>query len=96
MTPRLEKRHADGAQSCTALAYLKAAATPRSDQHCRERECRQYPGLMNEGVGEHVRTRFHVGPKAACEIAELSERRTAPNEENSFLLPDRERERSDR
>jgi len=27
----------------------------------------------NEGVGEHVRTRFHVGPKAACEIAELYE-----------------------
>ncbi|RXG91216.1 hypothetical protein EAS62_26315 [Bradyrhizobium zhanjiangense] len=31
----------------------------------------------NEGVGEHVRTRFHVGPKAACEIAEpLEENRT--------------------
>ena len=42
----------------------------------------------NEGVGEHVRTRFHVGPKAACEIAEpLTENRT--NEENLFLLPDR-------
>ncbi|MET4348112.1 hypothetical protein ABIC08_008160 [Bradyrhizobium sp. RT9b] len=43
----------------------------------------------NEGVGEHVRTRFHVGPKAACEIAEPLGRRTAPNEENLFLLPDR-------
>ena len=43
----------------------------------------------NEGVGEHVRTRFHVGPKAACEIAEPLRRRTAPNEENLFLLPDR-------
>lgn len=43
----------------------------------------------NEGVGEHVRTRFHVSPKAACEIAELL-RRSAPNEENLFLLPDRE------
>jgi hypothetical protein len=42
----------------------------------------------NEGVGEHVRTSFHVGPKATCEIAEpLTENRT--NEENLFLLPDR-------
>lgn len=49
----------------------------------------------NEGVGEHVRTRFHLGPKASREIAEPL-RRTAPNEENSFLLPDREKERSDR
>jgi len=31
----------------------------------------------NEGVGEHVRTRSHLGPKAACEIAELlTENRT--------------------
>ena len=45
--------------------------------------CRQYPGLReNEGVGEHVRTRFHVGPKAAREIAEPFGKRTAPNEEN--------------
>ncbi|RTE91607.1 hypothetical protein D6B98_19565 [Bradyrhizobium sp. LVM 105] len=50
----------------------------------------------NEGVGEHVRTRFHVDPKAACEIAEPLFRRTAPNEENLFLLPDRQSERSDR
>ena len=43
----------------------------------------------NEGVGEHVRIKFHVGPKAGCEIAEPLGRRTAPNEENLFLLPDR-------
>ena len=31
----------------------------------------------NEGVGEHVRTRFHFGPKAAREIAEpFEENRT--------------------
>ena len=30
------------------------------------------PAQENEGVGEHVRTRFHIGPKAACEIAELT------------------------
>jgi hypothetical protein len=52
--------------------------------------CRQYPGLNeNEGVGEHVRTRFQMGPKAAYGIAEPLFKETAPNEENSFLLPDR-------
>ena len=49
----------------------------------------------NEGVGEHVRTRFHLGPWASREIAEPL-RRTAPNEENSFLLPDLFEVRSDR
>jgi len=29
------------------------------------------PGSWNEGVGEHVRTRFHLGLKIAGEIAEL-------------------------
>ena len=27
------------------------------------------PASGNEGVGEHVRTRFQIGPKAACGIA---------------------------
>ena len=43
-------------------------------------------GSGNEGVGEHVRTRFHWGKEIAGEIADL---RSAPNEENLFLLPDR-------
>jgi hypothetical protein len=45
----------------------------------------------NEGVGEHVRTRFHrpsgnwtVGPKKLRTAVGF-----APNEENLFLLPDR-------
>jgi hypothetical protein len=42
-------------------------------------------GTGNEGVGEHVRTRFHLA-KIAGEIADS---RSAPNEENSFLLPNR-------
>jgi hypothetical protein len=45
------------------------------------------PALRNEGVGEHVRTRFHVRLGGPGEIAELG--RSAPNEENLFLLPDR-------
>ena len=28
------------------------------------------PASGNEGVGEHVRTRFQMSPKAACGIAE--------------------------
>jgi hypothetical protein len=39
----------------------------------------------NEGVGEHVRTRFHLGLKPD----ETADQRSAPNEENLFLLPDR-------
>ncbi len=73
MTPRLEKRHADGVQSCTALAYLKAARPRRSQ--ISDVGGKGMPAIPrrqeNEGVGEHVRTRFHASPKAACEIAEL-------------------------
>jgi hypothetical protein len=49
------------------------------------------PGPGNEGVGEHVRTRFHVGALGPGEIAD---QRSAPNEENLFLLPDRFSERA--
>jgi hypothetical protein len=40
----------------------------------------------NEGVGEHVRIRSHCRPLGPGEIAD---QRSAPNEENLFLLPDR-------
>jgi hypothetical protein len=40
----------------------------------------------NEGVGEHVRTRFHLRP---LEPVKLRTERSAPNEESLFLLPDR-------
>jgi hypothetical protein len=55
----------------------------------------------NEGVGEHVRTRFHVGPKAACEIAELltenrTERRKLVSSAGPGLRANPRRERSDR
>ena len=41
----------------------------------------------NEGVGEHVRTRFHAGLWAPVKLRIVKD--TAPNEENLFLLPDR-------
>jgi hypothetical protein len=37
---------------------------------------RQLRGNWNEGVGEHVRTRFHLGALDPREIAELEEIRT--------------------
>ena len=46
------------------------------------------PGSGNEGVGEHVRTKFHFDREATRETAE-PETGPAPNEENLFLLPDR-------
>ena len=39
----------------------------------------------NEGVGEHVRTRFHGGPWGPVKLRTM---RSAPNEENLFLLPE--------
>jgi hypothetical protein len=44
------------------------------------------PALGNEGVGEHVRTRFHLGDRLPVKLRTLG---SAPNEENLFLLPDR-------
>ena len=44
-------------------------------------------GTKNEGVGEHVRTRFHV--EGLRPPVKLRTMRSAPNEENLFLLPDR-------
>jgi hypothetical protein len=43
------------------------------------------PGKWNEGVGEHVRTRFQSG----FGPVKLRSKDSAPNEENLFLLPDR-------
>jgi hypothetical protein len=42
----------------------------------------------NEGVGEHVRTRFHSSKKAGAKLR-TQNCRSAPNEENPFLLRDR-------
>ena len=44
------------------------------------------PGPRNEGVGEHVRIRFHM---EALGPGEIADQRSAPNEENLFPLPDR-------
>ena len=73
------------------------AITSRApDQQCRgERDAGNAPASGNEGVGEHVRTRFHFGRGPLVKLRSPL-KRTAPNEENSFLLPDRERRRSDR
>jgi len=91
----------------TAIAATNVRRGPRLPQGSAMRRLRlqfsnvgkgnagNTPASGNEGVGEHVRTRFQIDPKAACGIAN-SLRRIAPNEENLFLLPDRERERSDR
>lgn len=80
MTPRMEKRVAHNAQTGRTLARLEAArprqhdnggaAASRSDQQCRERNAGNTPASGNEGVGEHVRTRFQIGPKAVCGIAD--------------------------
>jgi hypothetical protein len=43
-------------------------------------------GWRNEGVGEHVRTRFHLGLESPVKLRIIG---SAPNEENLFLLPDR-------
>ena len=47
----------------------------------------------NEGVGEHVRTRFHQGEKDRLVKLRTSNDRSAPNEESLFLLRDRLRRR---
>lgn len=61
-----------------------------------KRECRQYPGLRRTRASANT-----SGPDSTLARRPLvklrsSLRRTAPNEENSFLLPDCEREQSDR
>ena len=57
-----------------------------------ERHATSAVGAKNEGVGEHVRIRFHLGLKTTRALrppAKLRIMRSAPNEENLFLLPDR-------
>lgn len=57
-----------------------------------ERFASSAAALKNEGVGEHVRTRFHLGldtTRASIPPVKLRIMRSAPNEENLFLLPDR-------
>src|SRR4051794_30747379 len=93
---RSGRREGRGARSGLAeTSYAIALTAQGQNGHAVGRSAMSDKGMPaiprpheNEGVGEHVRTRFHVGPKAAGEIAEPL-RRTAPNEENSFLLPDR-------
>ena len=69
-----------------------------SDQQClgiwaiRERHASTAAAQENEGVGEHVRTRFHLDLKTTRALrppVKLRIMRSAPNEENLFLLPDR-------
>jgi len=52
-----------------------ATITPWSDQQCWEKEMPAIPRPQeNEGVGEHVRTRFHFDREATREIAEPENR----------------------
>lgn len=65
IAPRCLSKLSDQA-SMTEAARRRAVRSTMSGKGCR-----QYPGLKeNEGVGEHVRTRFQMSPKAACGIAE--------------------------
>ena len=90
---RPKKRHASiKPQPEPAQGRSSKAARPRraSDQQCRERECRQYPGLKRTRASANT-----SGPDSTVARRPLVKlrsplRRTAPNEENSFLLPDRQ------
>jgi hypothetical protein len=64
-----------GKFECRALSTPAGSAPRSGNGH----------GSGNEGVGEHVRIRFHPakGPE------KLRIRKSAPNEESLFLLPDR-------
>jgi len=88
--------------ACPKAKRKGSAATSPSDQQCRERNAGNAPASGNEGVGEHVRTRFHFDREATREIAEPENRsRTERRKLVSSAGPDfgertRERERSDR
>lgn len=68
-------------------------STMSRDLGSRERhESSSAAAQENEGVGEHVRTRFHPGLKTNRALRPPVKLRiigSAPNEENLFLLPDR-------
>jgi hypothetical protein len=96
------QRQFDAALACPKARRQDNAAALRSDQQCRERNAGNTPASGNEGVGEHVRTRFHFDREATREIAEPENRsRTERRKLVSSAGPDfgertRERERSDR
>jgi hypothetical protein len=84
-------------QPSPAPRQRSAAARSRHDQisNVWKGNAGNTPASENEGVGEHVRTRFHVDPKAACEIAEPENRhRTERRKLVSSAGP--RKERSDR
>jgi hypothetical protein len=57
-----------------AEAPPRAATSPEQMEDVgRER---QYPGLKNEGVGEHVRTRFHAGLLGPVKLRVVKDTRT--------------------
>jgi hypothetical protein len=63
--------------TAAALAGLEGSATTQGDDvacqinNVGKGNAGNTPASWNEGVGEHVRTRFQMSPKAACGIAEL-------------------------
>ncbi|QOZ45043.1 hypothetical protein XH89_17350 [Bradyrhizobium sp. CCBAU 53340] len=80
MTPRMGERRANNMQSCRS-PRLPRQMRPRQRDRAAELRRSQInnvgngiagntPASGNEGVGEHVRTRFQMSPRAACGIAE--------------------------
>ena len=90
-----ETRHASSARSIGGPrlpqggAAMYSAIAPWSGQQCLGKDCRQYPGLKRTRASANT-----SGPDSTMARRPLvklrgSLRRAAPNEENSFLLPDR-------
>jgi hypothetical protein len=89
MTPEKDvDRHSSRNDRASSAAFVGSARSRTEIWNFWEIETPASIRRWNEGVGEHVRTRFHFGREATREIAEPV-RATAPNEENWFLLPDR-------
>jgi hypothetical protein len=85
----------DGPRRGHPKARTPKGGPPRSRRRPNRLFLEKRPGTIRpegEGVGEHVRTRFHRKQTAAGETADLREG-SAPNEESLFLLPDRLRRR---
>ncbi|WP_156944280.1 hypothetical protein [Bradyrhizobium sp. Ec3.3] len=66
-----------------------AALSRLGSEILRNENAGEDPGYSNEGVGEHVRTRFHFGREATHEIAEpLKANRTERRKLVSSAGPD--------
>jgi hypothetical protein len=78
-----------GQDSTTKAARQRSATASWSDQQCRERECRQYPGLRERGRRRTRQDQIPNWPEGRLWNCGALIQGAAPNEENLFLLPDR-------